>query len=73
MFDTPTEVHVHPDNDDKDHKLNRRCWCKPTEDPPQSEGAAPVIVHHAADGRELVENELQELLANDKTWNVTRV
>jgi len=47
------DVHVVPVNDTREHRDRRDCWCWPsvTREP----GCAAVVVHHAADGRDLVE------------------
>ena len=48
-----TDVHVMPENDLREHEQTRTCWCQPqlTQEP----GADVVVIHHSADGRELVE------------------
>ena len=47
------DLHVLPIDDLRDHEESRDCWCAPTVS--QEPDADPVVVHHAADGRELVE------------------
>ncbi len=46
--------HVIPRNDLKPHvERGTACWCNPTA---TKQGRRLVIIHHAMDGRELVEN-----------------
>lgn len=45
------QAHVSPVGDLRDHVLTPQCWCKPTPDEEQPN----VLVHHALDQRELVE------------------
>lgn len=47
------DIHVLPIDDLQEHHECRSCWCGPsvTREP----NAAAVVVHHAADGRDLVE------------------
>jgi hypothetical protein len=47
------DVHVLPVDDLREHEPTRACWCAPTVT--QEEDADAVVVHHSADGRELVE------------------
>lgn len=49
----PREFHVLPLNDLREHDEHRGCWCEP--DATQEPDADVVVVHHALDGRELVE------------------
>lgn len=51
-----TDVHVLPEKDLHDHVESRACWCRPrVERVDGNPKHARLIVHHAADGRELVE------------------
>ena len=49
------DIHVLPENDLREHIESRACWCHPNAhyDPLMEQPA--VVVHNAADGRELVE------------------
>lgn len=48
------DVHVLPIDDLRAHEETLACWCAPTLK--QVDGSTSyVVVHHAADGRELVE------------------
>jgi hypothetical protein len=47
------DVHVTPIDDLREHEETRACWCGPRVE--QEPEASAVVVHHAADGRELVE------------------
>jgi len=46
------DIHIIPLNDLQYHIESRQCWCNPIEYPEQS----GVIIHNAADGRELDED-----------------
>lgn len=46
------ELHIVPVKDLQEHRLSRICWCEPAVKP---ENLAVLVVHNAADGRELVE------------------
>lgn len=48
-------VHVLPIDDLRAHKESTTCWCVPWVYADATRDAALVIVHHSADGRELVE------------------
>lgn len=57
-------VHVLPINDLREHAEHTTCWCKPVLDmhrmpggrgPGKSGRPVLVVIHHALDGRELVE------------------
>lgn len=50
----PADLHVTPVSDLREHEETRACWCAPrlVQDDPT---AAVIVVHHSADGRELVE------------------
>lgn len=48
------DVHVVPINDLRDHEESLACWCVPTLQE-VDRSLHYVVVHHAADGRELVE------------------
>lgn len=45
------EGHVIPLNDLREHELDKKCWCRPTEDLEYPE----LYMHHSADGREAFE------------------
>lgn len=62
-------AHVYPVNDERTHNLgpSGKCWCKPTHTEVHN---GLKVSHNARDGREIVENELGELLAPDKPWKV---
>ena len=47
------DLHVIPENDLRQHFETRKCWCLPSI--VQNTGAAAVVTHNSADGRELVE------------------
>jgi hypothetical protein len=47
------DVHVVPVNDLRERASRRDCWCQPRLI--REAGAAVVVVHQSADGRELVE------------------
>ena len=66
----PTILHVHPENDEREHILDRsmECWCNP--DILDMGPAGKRVSHHSLDGREFVEKELGELLGKDKTWEI---
>jgi len=49
------DIHVIPLNDLREHEETRDCWCEPRKTREPYEEADIVVVHHAADGRELVE------------------
>lgn len=46
------DVHIVPLGDLQDHEETRDCWCTPRL---ESEGDTTIVVHHALDGRELIE------------------
>lgn len=48
------DIHVLPINDVREHEESRSCWCEPDLQYPD-EGDSIIVVHHAEDGRELVE------------------
>lgn len=50
-----TDLHVLPVDDLPEHEKTRECWCVPRVDYDPDTMMAVVIVHHALDGRELVE------------------
>lgn len=51
---TPQDVHVLPINDLREHVESLACWCAPKLQ--RVDGStAYLVVHHALDGRELVE------------------
>ncbi len=56
-------IHVYPVNDDLCHRLapDMDCWCNPRIDWFDDDGQAmesPLVVHHSADKREILENLL---------------
>ena len=65
-------IHVHPINDSKEHILDdtKKCWCKPTI---KKIGDGYRVSHNSHDEREFVEQNLNELLADDKSWDLTVV
>lgn len=48
-----SDLHVLPLGDLREHDEMRECWCRP--DVTQEPDCDAVVVHHALDGRELVE------------------
>jgi hypothetical protein len=46
------DIHVLPVGDLREHQEQRYCWCRPRVD--RTERCC-VVVHNAADGRELIE------------------
>lgn len=48
------DVHVMPVDDLREHDGTRDCWCQPALEQDE-EHDAMIVIHHAADGRELVE------------------
>jgi len=54
------EYHVLPIGDIRDHWENVSCWCIPEVEP--GEGAAVIVIHNSADGRECMERALDEHL-----------
>lgn len=65
--------HILPCDDDRAHTVNGRgtCWCKPTL--VENEGGTPIHRHHSDDGREFVEEQLGEVIADGKGWYYDRV
>lgn len=68
-------LHVIPIKDDRRHERTFTCWCNPDVqwlDPdtgqPWPNASAPLVVHAAADCRELVENLTGEQLEPGKSW-----
>lgn len=51
------EVHVLPIGDLREHSDSRACWCRPRLElvGDDEDDSSVVVVHFAADGRELVE------------------
>ena len=49
------DVHVLPVNDLREHDETRTCWCQPDLTEVSGPRRVVVVVHHALDGRELVE------------------
>lgn len=53
------DIHVLPLRDLKPHEETRWCWCEPRveqEEATREQLAGPaVVIHHSADGRELIE------------------
>lgn len=68
-------IHVYPLNDTKRHTLTAtgRCWCNPAQNPPVFPGVARLVVHNSQDEREWIEEQLNELMAEDKTWAHKRI
>jgi hypothetical protein len=52
MTSLKTDLHVEPVDDLREHDQTRTCWCHPDL---QQEGTRVIVIHHSADGRELVE------------------
>jgi len=50
-----SDIHVMPLNDLREHEETRDCWCHPDCLREPYEEADIVVVHQAADGRELIE------------------
>jgi hypothetical protein len=63
-------VHVHPENDTRRHTITRsgKCWCRPKH---ERIGGGVRVTHNSDDEREFIEENLGELLAEDKKWAVT--
>lgn len=49
--DWPTDIHVTPVDDLREHVESRTCWCRPVEDSDEPS----VVIHNAMDGREAYE------------------
>jgi len=49
------DIHVVPLEDAQIHFLDRTCWCRPGE----VEDHTDIVVHNAADGREIYEADWQ--------------
>ena len=66
-------IHVHPENDDRKHRLDSsgECWCNPTRT--NIGGVGVRVSHNSADGREFIEVNMGELLAEGKTWGIKRI
>lgn len=65
-------IHVHPENDIRKHRLTKtmKCWCLPTITEYET---GYRVSHNSADEREFVENNLNELLDENKSWEVTEI
>lgn len=50
-----SDLHVLPIGDLREHEESRECWCAPTCTREPYEEGPVVVVHNAADGRELIE------------------
>lgn len=66
-------INVVPVNDEADHIEDTYCWCEPRvdyRDPDSGEEYTngPMIIHNAADCREVVEELLGDSLSPDKKW-----
>lgn len=54
------DIHVLPENDLREHAEKRDCWCAPRlerdflDDEPDAD-LVVLVIHHSADGRELIE------------------
>jgi hypothetical protein len=74
-------VHVHPQNDERQHQLDTvgECWCDPRVewlDPDTGQvwaKSAPRVIHNAADCREYAEELDGKAMAPDKRWHITIV
>lgn len=58
MSEMLPDTHVLPINDLRQHEESRACWCRPRIEIVESFLPGPtsvLVVHHSADGRELVE------------------
>ena len=65
--------HVRPLNDERPHLLRTDCWCGPTvewSDPLNGKpyAAGPLVIHHAADCREVSESVTGEAVTARQTW-----
>ena len=54
------DVHITPINDLREHEYTTTCWCQPSVEEPLCVKWKPLtwgrlVIHHSADGRELVE------------------
>jgi hypothetical protein len=49
------DVHVLPIGDLREHAESRYCWCGPRIEAVNETRQTALVVHHSADGRELVE------------------
>ena len=56
-------IHVLPQNDEREHLLSEFCWCEPRND-------AGVMVHNAADCREISERVTGESVAKELQWEI---
>lgn len=72
-------VHTFPLNDERQHVTELDCWCEPeirwldeTTGLPWSENG-PLVIHHAADCREVSEEVTDESVSPDKEWEVVKV
>lgn len=60
-------VNVLPENDEREHIADVYCWCEPTiSDSDASKG--PLIIHNAADCREVIEQATGEQWEAGKGW-----
>lgn len=48
----PADLHILPIADLREHEESRTCWCDPKL---EREEDTVLVIHHALDGRELVE------------------
>lgn len=69
-------VHTIPLNDEREHAPETDCWCEPRVewvDPetglPWAEGGA-LVIHNAADCREVAEAVTGESVEPDKEWRI---
>lgn len=49
------DIHILPEGDLQSHDETRRCWCEPVIQVVESSQMV-FVLHHAADGRELIED-----------------
>lgn len=69
-------VHSIPLKDEREHVLSLDCWCEPRIewiDPGTGLpwiGNGPMVIHFAADCREVSEEVTDESMAPDKLWEV---
>lgn len=49
------DTHIVPINDLREHDEHLACWCAPRFEKVKGSSTALLVVHHALDGRELIE------------------
>lgn len=61
-----------PENDDREHEHSQSCWCNPSVRWKDDDGKiypnGPIVIHEAADQRQVVERLIGEGIAPDKKW-----